>query len=95
MEQASGMFRSLLDYKAIEAGVEIVVVNPRNTSQACSGCGKFVLKDLSVRLHVCPTGGLTLDRDVNAARNILRLGHSRWAPTWEVAPSVAHEAACL
>lgn len=90
-----GIFRSLLDYKATEAGVEVVTVNPRNTSQVCSGCGSIVLKDLSVRVHVCPDCGLSLDRDVNAAKNVLRLGYHRWAQTWEVIPSVAQEAARL
>ncbi|TAK11448.1 MAG: transposase [Anaerolineae bacterium] len=90
-----GMFRTMLNYKAMEAGVEIVTVSPRNTSQACSGCGHIVLKDLSVRLHDCPDCGLTLDRDVNAARNVLRLGYRRWALTWEDAPSVAQEAVRL
>lgn len=90
-----GMFRTLLDYKAVEAGVEVVAVNPRNTSQVCSDCGSIVLKDLSVRLHVCPDCGLTLDRDVNAAKNVLRLGYHRWALTWEITPSVAQEAARL
>jgi putative transposase len=90
-----GMFRSLLSYKAVMAGVEVVTVNPRNTSQACSGCGSIVLKDLSARLHVCPDCGLTLDRDVNAAKIVLRLGYHRWAITWETAPSVAQEAARL
>jgi putative transposase len=90
-----GMFRTMLDYKAVDAGVEIVMVNPRNTSQVCSGCGSIVLKDLSVRLHVCPDCGLTLDRDVNAACNILRLGHSRWALTYPAGESVVQEAARL
>lgn len=90
-----GMFRILLDYKAVEAGVEIVLVNPRNTSQACSGCGNIVLKDLSVRVHHCPDCGLTLERDVNAALNVLRLGHNRWALTYPVGESVAQEAARL
>jgi IS605 OrfB family transposase len=66
-------WRQYLHYKAEEAGVKVVAVNPRNTSQACSGCGVIVAKDLSVRVHVCPECGLTLDRDVNAARNILNL----------------------
>jgi len=51
-----------------------VAVDPKNTSQECSGCGEIVPKDLSVRIHNCPYCGLTLDRDVNAARNILRKG---------------------
>ncbi len=66
-------FRQYLHYKAEEAGVKVVAVDPFNTSQACSGCGAIVAKDLSVRVHHCPDCGLTLDRDVNAARNILTL----------------------
>jgi len=87
-----GMFRELLDYKAIEAGVELVAVNPRNTSQVCSACGSIVSKALSVRVHCCPNCGLTLDRDVNAARNVLWLGRSQWALTWPVAACVAQDA---
>lgn len=86
-----GMFRSLLDYKAIMAGVEVIAVNPRNTSQVCSGCGSIILKDLSVRVHVCPDCNLVLDRDVNAARNILTLGHRVWALTYPVGESVAQD----
>ncbi|MEW6208970.1 MAG: transposase [Acidobacteriota bacterium] len=61
-------------YKAESAGRSVVQVNPRNTSQRCSGCGWVVEKDLSVRLHHCSRCGLTIDRDHNAAINILRLG---------------------
>lgn len=86
-----GMFRTMLDYKAIQAGVEIVTVNPRNTSQACSDCGNIVLKDLSVRIHSCPDCGLILDRDINAARNILSLGHRDWELTWPIGTSVSQE----
>src|SRR5919205_528708 len=62
--------------KAEEAGRTVVLVNPRNTSKMCSNpnCGKLVEKDLSVRVHACPHCGLVLDRDQNAAINILRLG---------------------
>lgn len=87
-----GMFRELLDYKAIEAGVEVVAVNPRNTSQVCSACGSIVPKALSVRVHSCPDCGLVLDRDTNSARNVLRLGRSRWGVTWPVAASVPQDA---
>jgi putative transposase len=61
-------------YKAEWAGKRVVLVNPSNTSQICSGCGQVVQKDLSERVHSCPSCGLTLDRDHNAALNILRLG---------------------
>jgi putative transposase len=87
-----GMFRSMLNYKAIDAGVEIATVNPQNTSQVCSGCGCLVQKSLSVRRHSCPDCGLTLDRDINAARNILSLGRRDWALTWMIASCVAQEA---
>lgn len=61
-------------YKAESAGRCVVLVDPRNTSQICSRCGTMVEKSLSVRVHECPVCGLIMDRDQNAARNILRLG---------------------
>lgn len=69
-----GMFREILDYKAIQAGVSVIAVNPRNTSQICNCCGEIVPKELSIRIHTCPHCGFTVDRDVNAALNILSLG---------------------
>jgi len=66
-------FQQLLAYKAESAGTRIVTVNPAYTSQVCSECGAIAPKDLRIRVHVCPDCGLTLDRDVNAARNILML----------------------
>ena len=57
--------------KAAEAGRTIILVNPRNTSKMCSRCGELVEKKLSERTHICPHCGLVLDRDVNAAINIL------------------------
>ncbi|MGD0951023.1 MAG: transposase [Methanotrichaceae archaeon] len=61
-------------YKAVDAGRRVVLVNPANTSQMCSGCGQIVKKDLSIRVHDCPYCGLSMDRDLNASKNILRLG---------------------
>ena len=90
-----GMFRTLLDYKAIEAGVEVILVNPRGTSKACSGCGSIVEKSLKDRIHRCHHCGLVLDRDVNAAKNILELGRSSWELTWSVGTSVSQEATLL
>lgn len=66
-----GMFFDILAYKAEEAGKQVIKVNPHNTSQICSGCGHIVKKTLAVRIHKCPHCGLELDRDINAARNIL------------------------
>lgn len=71
LDAAWGQFLFQLAYKAESAGCQLVEVNPRGTSQECSRCGDLVLKDLSVRTHVCHCG-LVLDRDENAAKNILR-----------------------
>jgi putative transposase len=54
-----------------------------------SRCTQRVAKSLSVRTHVCPSCGLVLDRDLNAALNMLRAGQARQALTWVDAPSVA------
>lgn len=66
-------FISFLTYKAESAGKFLIKVNPKNTSQICSFCGSYVQKDVSVRVHNC-TCGLSLDRDYNAALNILNRG---------------------
>jgi putative transposase len=71
---ALGLFHDLLDYKAFQAGIQLVKVNPRNTSQMCSACGAIVPKTLFERVHSCPHCGFTADRDVNAALNILSIG---------------------
>jgi putative transposase len=52
-----------------------VAVNPQYTSQECSSCGVVVKKTLSTRTHVCKCG-CVMDRDENAARNILSRGLS-------------------
>jgi putative transposase len=63
-------FRSLLTSKAAYAGKWVVAVPPAFTSQDCSGCGERVPKSLSVCTHACPSWGLVIDRDENAALNI-------------------------
>jgi putative transposase len=69
-----GRFVRMLCYKEEESGGRVVLVNPYGTSQRCSGCGEKVVKSLSDRVHECPYCGLVLDRDLNAARNILEIG---------------------
>jgi putative transposase len=68
------MLVTTTSYKAESAGSIVVLVDPRNTSQLCSRCGLKVPKSLSDRVHECPQCGLVMDRDKNAAINILRLG---------------------
>jgi putative transposase len=71
-----GHFLSILAFKAACAGKRVEAVNPAFTSQDCSGCGERVPKHLRVRTHVCPSCGLVLDRDENAARNIQWAGQA-------------------
>lgn len=73
-DAAWGSFVSVLVSKAESAGAEVVKVNPAGTSQECSQCDATVKKALSVRTHNCPSCGLRLHRDENAARNILARG---------------------
>ena len=73
-DAAWGKYMQFTSYKAVNAGKETTFAYPNGSSQDCSGCGKPVPKGLSVRVHKCPHCGLFLDRDVNAAINILRRG---------------------
>lgn len=61
-------------YKAEDAGIPFVKVNPAYTTQLCSNCGNLVPKTMEERTHRCDACGLTMDRDVNAAMNILNRG---------------------
>jgi putative transposase len=67
-------FRQVLSYKAASAGRSYVEVDPRHTSQDCHVCGYRAKKKLSERWHHCPMCAASLDRDLNAAKNILALG---------------------
>jgi putative transposase len=80
LDSGWGMLRTQLQYKGHWAGRTVEVVNERNTTRACSNCGQFTgpsgLRQLVVREWTCPCG-VTHDRDVNAARNILALRYQR------------------
>lgn len=64
-------FSGMLRYKAEEAGCEVVLVEPANTTSECSSCGSVQKKPLAERWHEC-TCGASMHRDLNAAINILR-----------------------
>jgi len=83
---AWGMFLSQLAYKAEEAGRTTIAVNPAYTSQTCRKCGQRKQMPLSVRVFECACGEV-VDRDLNAACNILRLGLQSLSGN-------AHEALC-
>ena len=68
-----GQFQQIVVNKAEWAGSRVLLVNPKYTSQRCSGCGTLVKKELSERWHSCSCG-CELDRDHNAAINIKRAG---------------------
>ena len=90
-----GQFLSILAYKAEYAGREFIQVNPDGTSQRCSRCGATVLKTLSVRIHHCPCCGLTIDRDLNSALEIKRLGLSLWDSTCASGQCVSQKLSAL
>lgn len=73
-----GLFTQLCIVKAASAGRTVVLINPAYTSQTCSRCGLIRKKTLAERWHSCECG-CELDRDHNAALNILRLGRSQQA----------------
>ena len=85
-----------LTHKAESAGREIVLVDPAYTSKSCSGCG-VIFEDLTLSDRwVSCNCGVSLDRDHNAAINILNrgLGRSLWAPSSTVV-GLAQEAVGL
>lgn len=69
LDSGWGMFFNMLDYKCV-----LVEVQARNTTVDCSRCGNSVPKSLAIRTHNCNVCGLILDRDYNAAINILKKG---------------------
>jgi transposase len=79
------MLKTQLNYKAIARSGVCLEVNESYTTQACSCCGSISVNSpkgragLRIREWSCPECGVTHDRDVNAAKNILALGHERLA----------------
>ena len=73
-DAAWSQFRNVLAVKAASAGRAYIEVDPRYTSQDCHQCGHRAKKKLSERWHFCPMCSASLDRDENAALNILALG---------------------
>jgi IS605 OrfB family transposase len=84
------MFRNMLEYKASRHRARYVEADERWTTQTCSSCGTIPASSpkgrgaLGIRHWVCSDCGESHDRDVNAARNILRVGLERQAPVEEI-----------
>jgi len=75
-------FTQWLDYYGKVWDKAVVSVPPQYTTQDCSNCGHRVVKTLSTRTHSCPKCGFELDRDQNAALNILKKGLSILGMEW-------------
>jgi len=75
-----------IEYKAKWEGLPVIYVHPHGTSSKCSICGKHMKPEENRKLR-CPSCGCTVDRDVNAAKNILAAGTLRFG-----AVGLAHEA---
>jgi IS605 OrfB family transposase len=73
LDASWGMFVAMCSSKAAGAGRTLLKVSPHYTSQVCSSCGAVRKKTLEERWHSCECGA-EMDRDVNAAVNILALG---------------------
>jgi putative transposase len=73
MDASWGSFIRILEYKAEEAGRELVRVDPGGTSQTCI-CGTRVEKELKDRWHECKSCGISVPRDHMSAQVILKLG---------------------
>ncbi len=78
-----GQFQQICVAKAASAGRRVLFVDPYNTSQLCSSCGRLFPKELDVRWHSYECG-TELDRDHNSAKIILSRGQE-----------VAHRATAL
>ncbi len=87
-------FRKWLECFGVKFVRITVAVNPALTSQECSSCGTVVKKSLSVRTHVCQCG-FVLDRDGNAAINILNkaLSTTGHVGTWVLNPNASGDLA--
>ena len=88
-EQQWGRLVQQLTYKAASAGGEVVRVDPKRTSMACSDCGHVQPMPLCVREFRCGNCGLSLDRDVNAAANILNRASA--VAGWDIGAAPAPE----
>lgn len=91
-----GYLKTHLTSKAVEAGREVVLVNPTFTSKTCCLCGAvFPELSLADRWVDCPCG-LSMDRDVNAALNILtRAGRALWDKSTATRLRLSQEAPLL
>jgi len=71
---AFNQLATFIEYKAALAGVEVIKVDPRNTSRTCSACGHCEKANRNGQTFSCKACGHTENADLNAAHNIATLG---------------------
>ena len=81
LDSSWGLFLQMLKFKAESAGIKYVEVNPKNTSKQCSKCGRIKDMPTNIRDYNCKCG-LSIDRDHNAAINILGKGLTFVGEDW-------------
>lgn len=84
---------TLLKYKAENLGKSVIHVDPKHTSQRCSKCGYIDRRNRKELKFKCRRCGFELNSDLNAARNIGRLGMSGLIRLSVNQPNVSHEVA--
>jgi putative transposase len=75
-------FLNLLEYKAELYGTHVVQVEAAGTTKECASCGVETDKPIWVREHSCPSCGFEVDRDANAAMNVLQRGFAALGLGW-------------
>ena len=91
-DAAWGHFLMWVNYYGVVHHIPVIAVEPAFTSQDCSACGSRVKKSLSVRTHICTGCGLVLDRDHNAAINILEKAYRTGGHSETGTPVSVHNA---
>jgi putative transposase len=86
-----GKYLAWVKYYGGIHNVAVIAVAPHFTSQDCSACGTRIKKSLSVRTHVCHNCGMVMDRDQNAALNILDKGMMVLSGRQEPVGHASHE----
>jgi putative transposase len=80
LDQGWGQLRNILEYKLKYSGGQLIVVNPKYTSQTCSHCGYTAKENRKTQnAFLCLNCGFEHNADINAAINILAVGTTVYA----------------
>jgi putative transposase len=77
LDQGWGEMRRQLEYKQLWCGGDVLFINPQHTSQMCHACGHVSSENRKTQsCFVCVSCGMSMNADVNAAKNLLAAGHA-------------------